>query len=92
MLEGIAVVWPLGIQDGCCIGHYLVWNMVITNDEFDSQRLGILNLLYGLDAAVENDDEVHAGVACVLQSLLAYAVTFVVAVGDVIINVRVELP
>ena len=87
MLEGIAVIWAFGIQDGNSIGHHLVGNVVIADDEVNAKLAGVGHFANGFDAAVENNDELHACVASILQSLCADAVAFVVAVGDVIVNV-----
>ena len=87
VLEGVGIVGTLGVQNGCGIGHRLIWHMVVADDEVDTQALCIGYFVDSLDATVENNNQSHAGVACILQSLSAHAVAFVVAVGDVVIDV-----
>ena len=64
---------------------------MVADDEVDAERLGVGYLFNGFDATVEDDDEFHACLLGVVDAFLAHAVAFVVAVGDVILYVRVEL-
>ena len=90
MLKGIAVVGAFGIEDGHCRWHCLVGHMVVANDEIDAQLLGVGNFVDGLDAAVQNDDELHARLPCILNAFAAHPVALVVAVGNVVIDIRIE--
>ena len=65
--------------------------MMVADDEIDAQSLGVGNLLYGLDATVENNDEFHPRVLRILQSFAAHPITLIVAVGNVVVDVGVEL-
>ena len=64
---------------------------MVADDEVDAERLGVGYLFNGFDTTVENDDEFHACLLGVVDAFLANAVAFVVAVGDVILYVGVEL-
>ena len=88
---GIGVVFALGVPNGHGRWQHLVGHVVVTDNEVDAFLLGIRNLLYGFDAAVQYDDEFHACLHGVVHSFVGYPVTFVVAVGDVIVDVRIEL-
>ena len=91
VLVGIRVVLALGVQDGHGGRQYLVGHVVVADDEVDAFLPGIRNLLYGLDAAVQHDDELYARLHGVVHSFVRHPVAFVVAVGDVIVDVRIEL-
>lgn len=91
MLERVGVVGSLRVEDSHGWRQFFVWHVVVADDEVDAERLGVGYLFNSLDAAVEDDDELHAGLLGVVDAFLAYAVTFVVAIGDVILDVGVEL-
>ena len=71
--------------------QHLVGHVVVADDEVDAFLPGISNFVYGLDAAVQHDDELHARLHGVVHSFVRHPVAFVVAVGDVIVDVRIEL-
>ena len=91
VLVGVRVVLALGVQDGHGGRQHLVGHVVVADDEVDALLAGIGNLVHGLDAAVQHDDELHARFHGVVHSFVRHPVAFVVAVGDVIVDVRIEL-
>ena len=54
-------------------------------------HLGIGYLFDGFDTAIENDNEFHARLLGIFQTLTAHTVALVVAVGNVVVDVRIEL-
>ena len=88
---GVVVVGAFRVEHGHGGGHGLVGDVVVADDEVDAQRAGIGDLVDGLDAAVEHDDESDAHLGGVVHPLARDAVSLVVAVGDVEVHVRVEL-
>ena len=91
VLVRISVVKPLGVQYGHGRRQHLVGHVVVADDEVDALLAGIGDFLYRLDAAIQHDDQLHARLGGIVHSLHRHAVTFVVSVGDVVINVRVIL-
>ena len=92
VLKRIGVALALGVENGRGLRQFLVGHVMIANNKVYAYALGIVNLLDSLDATVENDDELHARLPGIFKPFLAHAIPFVVAVGYVIIDVRVELP
>ena len=83
VVEGIAVVRAFRVQHRHCGGKFLLGKMVVAHDHVDALLLSEADLLYGLDSAVQRDDE---GVATFLggfDTLDREAVAFVVAVGNI---------
>ena len=91
MLERIGVVSTLGIEYCHGIGKRVVRHVVVADDEIYAKALGVGYHVIGLDAAVENDDELHARLMGIVNAFLAHAVAFVVAVGNVIVDIGVKL-
>ena len=91
MWVGVCGVGPFGVEDGNGRRHFVVRHMVVADDEVDAKALGVCNLVYGLNAAVEHDDKRHACFLGIVYAFVADAVSFLVAVGYVIIHVGVEL-
>ena len=69
VLVGIGVVGPFGIQDGHGGRQHVVGYVVVADDEVDAFFLGIRNLLYGFDAAVQHDDQPHSCACGIVHSL-----------------------
>ena len=90
MLVGIGVVGTLCVEDGYG-GGQLVARHVVADDEVDAFLLGVGYLVGSLDAAVEHDDEADARLAGIVDALPRDAVAVFVAVGDVVVDVAVEL-
>ena len=64
--------------------------MVVADDKVDAELRGVGHLLDGLDAAVEGNNQLHPGVAGVVNAFKRNAVPFAVAVGYVKVDVAVE--
>ena len=87
VLEGIGGVSTLWIERGHGTGQLIVGHMVVADDEIYSHLLGACYFLDGFDAAVEYDDELYTCLSGMVQSFLADAIAFFVAVGDIVFNV-----
>ena len=87
----ISVVQTFGIQNSDGRGEDIVWYMMVADDKVDSLFFRIRDFLYCFYAAVEYDNQSYAGFRGVVDSLFRNAIPFVVAVGYVIVNVRIEL-
>ena len=57
--------------------------MVVADDEVDALAVGVFDAFHGLDAAVEGDDEFEAVVGRIVDAFDGDAIAFLVAVGDV---------
>ena len=91
VLERIGVVLALGIEDGHGIRHHVVGHVMVADNKINTYALGISNLLDGLDATVEDDNQFHTRLFGIFQSFLADAIPLVVTVGDIVVNVGIEL-
>ena len=91
VFEGIGVVLTLGVEDGHGIGQLLVGHMMVADDEVDALLFGIGYLVDGFDATVEDDNELHALLLGIVYTFLAYAIAFVIAVGDIVFDVGIKL-
>ena len=91
MLKRIGGVFTLRIQDGHGRRQYLVGHMMIADDEVYAEFLGICYLFYGLDATVEHYNQFDTGLLGIFYSLSADAITLFLAVGDVVVDIGIEL-
>ena len=91
VLEGIGGVRSFGIQYGYGTRQHIVWHVVVADDEVYAQRLSIGNLVDSLDAAVEHDNQFHTFLCRIVESFLADAVSLLIAVGDVVFHIGIEL-
>ena len=91
MFVGIGLPLEFGVEDSHGVGQLVVGHVVVADDEVDAFALGVCNLLHGLDAAIEGDDERDAVLGGIVDTLVGDAVTLVVAVGDVVVEPRVEI-
>ena len=64
---------------------------MVTDNKVYAQFLGIGYLFDSLDAAVEHDDEFHTCFCRKLYSFPAHSVPFLFTVGDVVVDVGIEL-
>ena len=64
---------------------------MVANDEVDTLLFCIGNFFDGFDAAIKYDDKLHACLVGIIHTLFGYSVTLIIAVGNIIIDVGVEL-
>ena len=86
---GVGGAFQLGVEDGGCRRQLLVGHVVVADDEVDAQLLGVGYLLVGLDAAVEDDDKLHALLGGQVDGGFGDAVALIVARGDVVVYLGV---
>ena len=91
MLEGVGVVLSLRIEDGHSFRECFVGHMMVADNKVYALFLCIGNLLDGFDAAIEDNDQFHLRFLCVIYSLLAHTIALLVAVGDLVVDVGIEL-
>ena len=91
MLEWIAVILALWIQDGNGRRHHFVRDVMITDDEINSKAFGVCYFVNCLDAAIQNNNQFNTRFLCMVYSLFAHTVALIVAIGDIIIDVGIEL-
>ena len=83
-------VLPLGIQDRNRLGQGFFRKVMVADDHVYALAGGVCDLVDGLDAAVQGYDEPGAVVRGPVYSLEGDAVTFVVPVRDVEVDLRGE--
>ena len=89
VLARVGTPLHLGVEDGDGGGQLWVGHVVVADDEVDAAGLGVGDLFYGLDAAVEHYDEPDAALGGVVYALAGDAVPLLVAGGDVVLDVGV---
>ena len=89
MRVGIAVVAAFGVENSHCRRQHFVGHVVVADDEINAEFFGISYFLIGLDAAVEHNDEAHSHFGRKLHTLARHAITLVIAVGDVVVDVGI---
>ncbi|CCZ13853.1 unknown [Prevotella sp. CAG:1092] len=100
MLERIAIVCALRVEDGNSrrhhlVGHmmsqHLVGHMMVADDEVDTLFLGVRNLVDSFDAAVEDYNKLHTLLFGIVDTLAAHSVALFIAVRNVVFDVGIEL-
>ena len=84
---GISGILPLGIEYGYGIGQLGIGNVVIANYYAYPARVCISHFFDCFYAAIENYHQLHPRFKSVVYTAFRQSVAFVVAVGDVVINV-----
>ena len=88
VLEGIRAVGPVGVNDGHGGGELLLALVVVGDDKIDAERRGVGRLVHARDAAVDRDDQRHAGLGKCADGVTAEAVALLDAAGDVHRHIR----
>ena len=65
---GISIVFALGVQYGYGRGQYLIGHVVVADDEVDAFFFGVCDFVYGLDAAIQYDNQSHTGFGGVVHT------------------------
>lgn len=65
--------------------------MMVADDEVNAEAFGMSYLLVCLYSAIKDNDEFNTCLLGVFNPFIAYSISFVVTVGDVIVNVRIKL-
>ena len=91
VLERKGIVRTLWVENSHSRRHHLVWHVVITNDEIYAKRLGIFYFLDGFDATVKDDNQFYTCLVGKVYSFFADSVSLVISVGDIVIDVGIEL-
>ena len=81
----------LRIQNSHCRRQGIVGHMVVADNEVDTAALGILYLVDGFDATVEDDYQLHPIVGGIIDYLARYAIALVVACWNVKVNLRIKI-
>ena len=91
VFKGIVIIGAFGIKNGHSGRHLFIGYMMVAYNEVDAQRLGVSYFVDSLYSAVKNDNQFYARMICVIYALAANTIAFFVAIGYIILDVRVEL-
>ena len=83
---GVKAVGTLGIEDGLGHGKFLLRAVVVTDNDVYAQLSGVCNLVEGLDATVQGDDQGDAQLCGQIDAVKGQSVALFVAVGKVGFN------
>ena len=86
VVKRIAAVLPLRVQDRNRLWQTAVGEMMVANYHVYALGGGIADLVYGLDSAVQGDDEAETVLCRPVHTLERHAVTLVIAVRDIEIH------
>ena len=87
MFERVGVVFPLGVECRYCGRQFLIRYVVVADNEVDAKAFGIRDFLDCLNPAIKYDYEFNACLFGIFYTFVAYSISFVVAVGYVLIDV-----
>ena len=91
MFKGIVIIGAFGIKNGHSGRHFFIGYMMVAYNKVDAQRLGVSYFVDSLYSAVKNDNQFYTRMICVVYALAANTIAFFVAIGYIILDVRVEL-
>ena len=91
MFEGIGGILTLGIEDGDGIRQFVIRYVMVTHNKVDAKRLGITDFIDCLDAAIEHNNKFDVFLCSRIQRFLTDTIAFLIAVGNVVLNVGIEL-
>ena len=91
MLERIAIVCALRVENGNSRRHHIVGHMMVADDEVDTLFFGIRYFVDSFDAAVEDYNKLHTLLLGIVDTLAAHSVALFIAVGNVVFDVGIEL-
>ena len=80
-----------GIQNGGSRWKYLIGYMMVADNEIDAFFFGVTDFFYRFNTTVQYDDQFYSGGVSVVYSFFRHTIPFIISVGDIIIDVRVEL-
>ena len=83
----IGGIGTLGIQHGHRIGQFVIGFVMVADDEVYTFLFGISNFLHRLDTAVEHNHQRKMVVGSKVDALIRNAVTFHIAVGQIIVQI-----
>ena len=88
MLIRIDRIRALGIQYGDSVRQSGVRHMVVANNKVDAFLLGVLDLLDRFDTAIQRDNQRHAVLGGIIDTLVRDTVPLVVSIWDIEIQGR----
>ena len=91
IIERVAAVGTFGVENGHCGRKLLVRKVVVADDHVHAEGFGIGYLLHGLYAAVQSYDKRVSVLVAPVDAFIGYAVALVVAVGDIVFDIGVEI-
>ena len=91
MLVGIGVVFALGVQYGYGGRENFIGHVVVADDEINAFFFGVCYFVYGFDAAVQHYNQAYTGFGGIVHAFGRNSIPLIVAVGYVIVYVRIEL-
>ena len=86
VIERIVAILPFRVKHRCRRRQGILREVVVADDHIYTLAARILHLVNGLDAAVQGDYQAHTVLKGVVYALEGHSVTFVVAVGNVEID------
>ena len=79
----IQAIGALGVEDGLGQREFLFRAVVVTDNDVYAQLSGMCNLVEGLDATVQRNDQCDAQLRSEVNAVKGQSVAFFVAVGNV---------
>ena len=87
----IGRIFELWVENGYSRRKLVVGDVVVADNEIDATLGCVADLVDGFDAAVENYDQFHTLLGHIIDAFARNAVAFVVACGDIEIELGVEI-
>ena len=86
IIKRIMTVFPLRVKDSHSLRKFVFREVMVADDHINALFAGVLDLLVGLDAAVECDDEVEPVFCCPVNAFIGNTVALVISLRDVEIH------
>lgn len=91
MWTRISVPFEFGIKDCDSRRQLVIGDVVVADDEVDSESGGIFYFFNSLYSAIQNNNQFDSGSICLVDSLGRNAISLVIAGRDIIFYVGVEI-
>ena len=91
-LVWIAASRLFGIKNSNGVRDFVARIMMVADNDIYSLRPGVFHFLNGLDTAIESDHQFAIHFLGKINSHIRYAVTLLIAVGDIVLHIRILFP
>jgi hypothetical protein len=88
LVIGIGIIRTLSVEYGYSIGQLFIWYMVVADDKINPFLFGVTDFFDRFDAAIKGYYEGVLVLGCIVYSLVRNTIPFVVAIGNIIVDVR----
>ena len=89
MLKRVGVSLQFRIKNSYSFGKAIIGHMMVADNKVNSFTLGVINLFYSLDAAVEYNNEGNTETRSEVDALVGNTITLFIACRDIVFHIRI---